>query len=135
MVNFTTTLTYGLRLLANLAQNKNQSKPLKKIAKEEGISLGYLRKIVSSLERAGILKSLRGPGGGYVLARKPQDIPLSEVITILNRSKVIGCIKGSSGCRRYSDCIVKDLLEEVYHKIQSVFKNKTLATILRRKKR
>ena len=135
MFNFTTTLTYGLRLLINLSLKKEGPKQLERIAKEENISLGYLRKIVIPLEKAGILKSSRGPGGGFILNRKPSDISLSEVTSILNRSKVIDCIKGTSSCQRYGDCVVKDLLEEVYNKIQLVFRKKTLATILQRKKK
>lgn len=134
MINFTTTLTYGLRLLINLSQSKEKPKQLRKIAQEENISLSYLRKLLVPLEQAGIVKSLRGPGGGFVLKRKPSQISLLEVTNMLNHSKVIDCIKGSSGCRRYGDCMVKDLLEEVYKKVQVVFKNKTLAMMIKKGK-
>jgi len=135
MFNFNNTLTYGLRLLINLSQNKDKPKPLKKIAQEENISLQYLRKLTIPLERVGIVKSLRGPGGGFVLDKSPAQISLLAVSNALNRSKVIDCVKGASGCRRFGDCMVKDLLEEVYNKVQLVFKNKTLATIVKRGKR
>ena len=132
MFNFTATLSYGLRLLINLAQSENSPKQLKKIAKEEGISLPYLRKLVILLERAGIVKSSRGPGGGFVLKGKPGDISLAQVIDVISHNKVIDCIKGPSQCRRSTNCLVKGLLEEAYCKMQSVFKKKTLATILKR---
>ena len=132
MFNFTATLSYGLRLLINLALSENSPKQLKKIAKEEGISLPYLRKLVIPLERAGIIKSSRGPGGGFVLRRMPCDISLAEVIDVISHNKVIDCVKGPSGCRRSTNCLVKELLEEAYQKMQSVFKKKTLATILKR---
>ncbi len=135
MFNFNNTLTYGLRLLINLSQNKDKPKPLKKIAQEENISLQYLRKLTIPLERVGIVKSLRGPGGGFMLDKPPAQINLLAVSNALNRSKVIDCVKGASGCRRFGDCMVKDLLEEVYNKVQSVFKNKTLATIVKRGRR
>jgi len=135
MFNFNNTLTYGLRLLINLSGNKDRPKQLKKIAQEESISLQYLRKLMILLERAGIVKSRRGPGGGFMLNKSPDQISLLEVTDTLNRNKVIDCIKGSPGCRRFGDCMVKDLLEEVYNKIQSVFKDKTLATIVKRGKR
>lgn len=135
MFNFNNTLTYGLRLLINLSQNKDKPKQLKRIAQEENISLQYLRKLMIPLERAGIVKSLRGPGGGFVLDKPPAQINLLAVNNALNRSRVIDCVKGASGCRRFGDCKVKDLLEEVYSKVQSVFKNKTLATIVKRGKR
>ncbi len=133
MLNVTTTLSYGLRLLINLALSGNTPKQLKKIAAEEGISLLYLRKLTTPLERVGIVQSLRGPGGGFILKRNPREIKLLEVINILSHSKVMGCVKGSSSCKRYADCVVKDLLEEVYNKIHSVFRNKTLATVMKRR--
>ena len=135
MFNFNNTFTYGLRLLVNLSGNKDKPKQLKKTAQEENISLQYLRKLVIPLERAVIVKSRRGPGCGFVLNKPPVQINLLAVNNALNRSKVIDCIKGASDCRRFGDCMVKDLLEEVYNKVQSVFKNKTLATIIKRGKR
>ncbi len=135
MFNFNNTFTYGLRLLVNLSRSRDKPKQLNKIAHEENISLQYLRKLVVPLERAGIVRSLRGPGGGFMLDKPPAQISLLAVNNALNRSKVIDCVKGASGCRRFGDCMVKDLLEEVYNKVKSVFKNKTLATIVKRRKR
>ncbi len=135
MFNFNNTFTYGLRLLVNLSGSRDKPKTLKKIAQEENISLQYLRKVMVSLERVGMVKSLRGPGGGFMLNKPPNQISLFAVSDALNRSKVIDCVKGASGCRRFSNCMVKDLLEEVYNKAKLVFKNKTLATIIKRGKK
>ena len=134
MVNFTTSFRYSLRLLINLAVGNKRPKQLKNIAKEESLSLPYLRKLIIPLYKAGLIKSVRGPGGGFILSRKPSEIHLSEVIKIIGHNKVISCVKGASGCRRYEECIVKDLLEEVYNKVQSVFTRKTLASIIKRRK-
>lgn len=131
MFQFTTTLSYGLRLLLNLAHSPTRPRQLKKIAAEENISLPYLRKVVISLEKAGVIKSLRGPGGGFMLSRKPAEISLTEVISILSHTKVIDCVKGSSSCERFKNCAVKDLLEEAYNQFQLVFKNRTLDSLLK----
>ncbi len=133
MFHLTTTLSYGLRLLINLADHNQLPKPLKRIAGEEGISLPYLRKLIIPLEKSGLVKSTKGPGGGFILKRKAGQISLSEIVNIFSRSKVMDCAKGTSDCRRYQDCAAKDLMEEVYRKVQSVFKNKTLATIAKRR--
>ena len=130
MLQVTTTLSYGLRVLLNLAHDHKRPRRLQTIALEEGISLPYLRKLIVPLERAGIIKSLRGPGGGFILNRKPEEIGLLEVINMLSHNKVIGCVTGSKSCRRYEHCVVKGLLEEAYSKFQRVFAHKTLATIL-----
>ena len=116
-----------------MAVDNKVPKQLKKIAKEENISLGYLRKLISPLEKAGIIKSLRGPGGGFILARKPSEIDLYEVVNVLNKRKVIDCAKGLSSCKRYGDCVAKDLLEEVYNKVELVFKRKTLDKIIKKR--
>lgn len=132
MFNFTTTLSYGLRLLLNLHFTGSSPKQLKRIAQEENISLSYLRKLIPPLEKADIIKSLKGPGGGFLLKRKPDQVSLLEIVNIFSRSKVIDCIKGPSDCRRYANCAVKDLLEEIYNKAQLVLENKTLATLIKK---
>jgi len=131
MLQFTTTLSYGLRLLLNLAHSPKEPRQLRKIAAEENISLPYLRKLVIPLEKAGIVMSLRGPGGGFMLKRQPQEIFLAEVIGILSHTKVIDCVKGNSRCERSGNCVIKNLLEEAYCQFQLVFKGKTLATLLK----
>jgi Rrf2 family protein len=130
MLNFTSTLSYGLRLLLNLAKGEQRPRQLKMIAQEEGISLPYLRKIAAPLERAGIIRSLRGPGGGYMLKKKPDDIALIEIINILTRTKVMSCVKTDSSCKRSSHCAVKNLLHQAYVQFQLVFEPKTVATLL-----
>jgi len=134
MFNFTTTFSYGLRLLINLSLNGKEPKQLKKIADEEGISLPYLRKLILSLEKAGLVKGLRGPGGGFVLSRPPEKVSITEVINTLSRNKVLDCVKSASACKRSKECAVKDLLEEAYIKFQSVFEDKNLANIIKRGK-
>lgn len=135
MFNFTNTIRYSLRLLVNLSLSGKMPKQMKKIAEEEGISLSYLRKIIVPLERSQIVKSVRGPGGGFLLNRNPSRVSLSEIVEVLGYNKAAGCVKGLSECRRYEDCLVKDLLEEVYNKVQTVFKAKTLAAVIKGRKR
>ncbi|HIE36375.1 MAG TPA: Rrf2 family transcriptional regulator [Candidatus Omnitrophica bacterium] len=135
MINFTTTLSYGLRFLANLAQENHGPKQLKKVAEEEEISLLYLRKLIPPLEKAGLIRSIKGPGGGFILNRKPSRIHLSEIINVLSRNRIIDCLKDPSNCKRKNECLVKDIWWEIYQKIQMIFKGKTLETIVRRQKR
>lgn len=131
MVHFTTTLSYGLRFLVNLALEKNLPKQLEKIAKEESISVFYLRKIIPPLEKAGLIKSLKGPGGGFILHRKPSEISLLEVVGLLSKNKLRQCLKIPHHCKRYDDCLVRGVWKEVYQAVQTVFKNKTLETIVK----
>lgn len=131
MINFTTTLSYGLRFLLNLALADSPPKQLKIIAQEEKIPLAYLRKLIPLLERAGFIKSIKGPGGGYILNRAPSDIFISEVTSTLSRDKLQGCISNSSDCHRHDDCLIKDLLVDVYGRVREVLDNKTLDTLIK----
>jgi Rrf2 family iron-sulfur cluster assembly transcriptional regulator len=135
MINFTTTLSYGLRFLVNLAKEGYGPKQLKRIAEEEEISLLYLRKLIPPLEKAGLIRSIKGPGGGFVLNRKPSHIYLSEIINILSRNRIINCLKNPSNCKRKDECLVKDIWWEVYQKIQEIFEGRTLESIIKKQKR
>ena len=84
---FTTKAEYGVRLLVQLGvQGGRQPVSLKAIADAEGLPLAYLERIVALLKRAGLVQSTRGAHGGYVLARKPADIRMDEVVLALEGS-------------------------------------------------
>jgi Rrf2 family protein len=134
MLNVTTTLSYGLRFLVNLATSDKCPKRLERIAREEDISLAYLRKLTPFLEKAGLIKSCKGPGGGFMLKRKPSEISLLEVISTLSKNRVRHCLQKPSLCIRYNECLVKDLWKKIHIKFEELFRNKTLATIIKVKK-
>lgn len=75
---------YGIRALVDLAVNAEESHvSLVSIASRQNISLNYLEQVFASLRKAGIVKSIKGSQGGYVLARPAEKITIAEVITIL----------------------------------------------------
>jgi Rrf2 family transcriptional regulator, cysteine metabolism repressor len=75
---------YGLRAIFDLAQRFGKG-PVQseEIAGRQGIPVNYLNQLLILMRRAGLIESLRGPQGGHMLARKPEDITLLEVITVL----------------------------------------------------
>jgi Rrf2 family transcriptional regulator, cysteine metabolism repressor len=75
---------YGLRALFDMAQRYGQG-PVQshEIARRQGIDENYLNQILILLRKAGLIESIRGPQGGHMLARPPQQIALSEVIIVL----------------------------------------------------
>jgi len=86
-VFFTTKAEYGVRLLIEIGrQGQDQPVSLKVIADTENLPLAYLERIVALLKRAGLVQSTRGAHGGYVLARKPADIRMDEVVLALEGS-------------------------------------------------
>ncbi len=83
-MKFSTRTYYGLKAIFVLAANFGEgSLSVSHIAKKEGISTPYLEQILNALKKKGVVKSLRGPQGGYILAKKPADIPLAELFRAL----------------------------------------------------
>jgi len=83
-MHFSTKAEYGLRAIIRLAKNKGK-KPysLAQIAKEEGISLAYLERLIAKLKRVGLVKSTKGVKGGYKLACNPRKITATEILVAL----------------------------------------------------
>ena len=78
---FSTRSTYGLRAIINLAkQQKFGNVSLSVIAKQENISLKYLEKLFASLKKAGLVKSVKGATGGYLLAKDSKKITVYVVL-------------------------------------------------------
>lgn len=83
-VKISTRGRYGLRALVDLAVHSAEIHvPLVNIAERQKISLNYLEQVFASLRKAGIVKSIKGSQGGYILSDKPENIKVAEVIRIL----------------------------------------------------
>lgn len=102
---------YGLRLMLELAMNYNKGALfLKDIARNENISEKYLSQIVITLKSRGLVTSLRGAKGGYMLARPPSKINLREAIEGLEGGfKLINCALQPSVCERNLLCPTRDI--------------------------
>ena len=78
---------YGLRALIDLAQySEIEPVSISSIATRQAISEGYLEQLMSMLKKAGLIKSIRGAGGGYVLARDMSEISVGDVLRVLEGS-------------------------------------------------
>jgi Rrf2 family protein len=79
-LKFSTRTLYGLKAILALAVRYGEgSLSVSQIAKKEGISVAYLEQILNALKKKGLVKSVRGPQGGYVLAQKPSDLTLEQL--------------------------------------------------------
>lgn len=75
---------YGLRALVDLATYSTENAiPLSSVAERQAMSLNYLEQVFGTLRKMGIVKSVKGAGGGYKLARNPKDITVKEVLEVL----------------------------------------------------
>ncbi|MBM3643808.1 MAG: Rrf2 family transcriptional regulator [Alphaproteobacteria bacterium] len=120
--------------LSRHAQNKPVS--LSDIASRQEISLSYLEQLFARLRRAGLVKSVRGPGGGYRLARGADEIRVSEIILAVDEPiTATRCADlGGVGCRTdRSKCLTHDLWEELGNQIHLFLSSVTLQDVLDRK--
>ncbi len=126
---------YGLRALFDLALNYGQGPILiKDIARRQIIPEAYLEQIFLSLKKAGLVKSLRGAYGGYLLAREPQGINIKEIMDILEGADpVVPCLENAQVCSLFKDCLLKDFWEELGQAQNSLMGRITLADLVRKK--
>lgn len=90
-MKFSTRTLYGLKAILVLAGRYGEgSLSVSQIAKKEGISVAYLEQILNALKKKGLVKSVRGPQGGYVLAHKPTDITLEQLFYSLDGKAASG---------------------------------------------
>lgn len=125
---------YGLRALIDLAFHYNDGPvPLREVAERQNLPENYLEHLMAALRRGGIIKSVRGPSGGYYLNRAPQDITLGDIFRLLEGPIAPAeCSASSEGtCSSPSDCFVFSLWQELSDEINNVFDSKTLADVLK----
>jgi Rrf2 family transcriptional regulator, cysteine metabolism repressor len=133
-VKLSTRSRYGMRALLDIALQCNREPVrLKEIARRQDVSLSYLEHIVGPLIAGGILRSTRGPGGGVSLLRRPEDIPLSEVMRLLEGPlSTADCVPHPDLCPRSALCATRALWSEVTSAIDNVLAGKSLADLIRR---
>jgi len=117
--------------LAHHYKRKNEAVILKKISKEEEISVRYLEQIVIPLKISKLIKSIRGAGGGYILSRHPSKIKLSEIIDALEGPTcLVDCVDDSDFCNRISICATYEIWKKASFMLRDYFKKTTLQNLI-----
>ena len=133
-MKLTTRARYAVMAMVDLsASSRGRPVTLASIARRQQISLSYLEQIFARLRRAGLVCSVRGPGGGYRLAREPERISVNEVIGAVTRPiRATRCgDRGETGClgdRRR--CMTHDLWEALGEQINRFLSSVTLADVV-----
>lgn len=120
---------YGLKALIDLAVNsKTDHVALNSIAERNGISPQYLEQVFSSFRKAGIVKSIKGPQGGYLLARDSREISISDILSALEGEYRIApeTIDESSEYRGSAAAIQKLVIEKVNRQLEDTLTEVTL---------
>ncbi len=125
---------YSIRALIYMAMNANtQIISKEEICKTQGVTHGFLTKIMQPLIKAGIVKSFRGAKGGFQLAKNPKEITLYEVIKAIDNLLCLNeCLLAQGSCKRRELCFMHFIWVEAKDSIQDVFKKYTLYDIARK---
>ena len=127
---------YGLRCLLQLARSpQGQVVSVKDIAAKEGLSSAYAEKLLRILSRAGLVHSVRGVKGGYILNRPPAQLSLGEVIRALGAMQTTDHIctvftGKEDACVHFSDCCIRSVWSGLTNYIQSFLDQTTLSSLL-----
>lgn len=120
---------YASRLMLDIAINGNgEPVSLKDIAKRQQISEKYLEQIISLLNKAGMVQSIRGAQGGYVLTREPKDYTVGQILEVTEGSLVpVDCLKqGTKECGKKQICTTVKVWQKIDDAINGVVDKITL---------
>jgi len=127
-VKLSTRSRYGLRAMIFVARRPAQVVSSEMIAEGEGLSKKYLDRILNRLRKSGLLRSVKGQGGGYVLSRPAEEIRTDEILAALEGSLcLVACVDDASKCEKASDCRAR----KVWSRIASVVKESLRGISLR----
>lgn len=128
---------YGTRAMVDIALYYGQGPILlKDIAKRQNISEKYLEHIITSLKIAGLVKSIRGAHGGYILAKDPVQIRLSQIIKALEGSIApVECVDDPDLCSRAKTCVTRDVWIKIKKSMDEILKSISLKELVERQKK
>ena len=137
-MKLTTKGRYAVMALADLAANQ-KLKPvsLNEISLRQNISLSYLEQLFSKLKNEKLVKSIRGPAGGYILDKNPKEISISNIIFAVDEQvKTLNCKKDSKrGCNgKTVKCITHNLWDDLEQHINNFFDNVSLNDLIKQKR-
>jgi Rrf2 family iron-sulfur cluster assembly transcriptional regulator len=133
-VRLTTKGRYAVTAVLDLAINEGLGPiALADIAERQGISLSYLEQLFAKLRKNGIVSSVRGPGGGYHLAREAGTIHIAEVITAVDEHLDTTRCGGQGNCKDGHPCLTHDLWMDLSDRIHGYLTNISLQDLVDRR--
>ena len=122
---------YGVRALVELAHHYGEG-PVQSalIASRQEVPEPYLDQLLTTLRRAGFIRSVRGPQGGHALIREPGEVKLSEVMEALEGSLApIACVDDPESCTKSGGCVQRDVWEQVRDATRAILENVTIGDL------
>lgn len=132
-MRLTTKGRYAVTAMLDLALNETRGPiRLAAISERQGISLSYLEQLFAHLRRQDLVKSVRGPGGGYRLKRDAQEISVAEVISAVNEDTDATRCGGKGDCQEGDTCLTHHLWMDLSDRIRDFLSGITLADLVKR---
>lgn len=131
-----TRVRYALRAVVEIAEREsNVPVPIRDFARAQGISTKYAKQLMNHLGRAGIVQGFRGVGGGYALARDPEEITVYDIYSALKEDVTLApCVSQDDICVRMDSCPAKDFWTGMSGLLLTELKTTTIGDLLRNKK-
>ena len=130
-MGISTKSTYGIRAMFELAFHYGR-KPISVayVSEREDISVPYLEQLLSKLRKRGLVKSVRGPKGGYILAKKPKDITIGDIVRVLDGDITpVHCVTNkpsNKSCKMVDRCVTKAVWKRLKDTIDDLLDSVTL---------
>ena len=123
---------YGARILVDLARNSKQGPvQIGEISKRQDISVKYLEQHIRPLKQANLVNSVRGPNGGHLLAVKPEDVTLGQIVRLFEgQSELVECISSPEKCSMSDDCQVRLAWGDATRVLYENLDNTTIADLM-----
>lgn len=134
MLRLSTKSQYGVRAMFELAKNyDNGPLTIKEIAEKQDVSVAYLEQLLNKLRRSKLISSRKGPGGGYSISKKPEEISINMILNALEGPVTITQCLGPSakGCNRIEKCVTRLLWKSLGEKIEDFLETISLNDLLK----
>tara|TARA_B100000965_G_scaffold305661_1_gene264561 strand:- start:360 stop:797 length:438 start_codon:yes stop_codon:yes gene_type:complete len=130
-MKLTTKSRYAVTAMLDIAyHDKGNPISLPEIADRQNISLSYLEQLFSRLKRSGLVESIKGPGGGYMLSKDADEIVISEVIQAVDEDLETTACNGKSNCHNNHQCISHNLWQDLGVEIKNFLSDITLQQVI-----
>lgn len=132
MLKLSTKGQYGVRAMYEIAKGYPEMPvTIKEISEKQDVSVAYLEQILNKLRKAGLIRSIKGPGGGYLLSKKPVEISIASILNELEGPVAItSCLDPGEGCVRVDSCVTHLLWKALGEQIEAFLNTITLNNLI-----
>ena len=132
MLRLSTKGQYGVRAMFEIAKGyPDRPVTIREISERQDVSSAYLEQILNRLRKAGLIRSVRGPGGGYLLSKTPAEISIAAILSELEGPVAItSCLNPEEGCVRVDSCVTHLLWKALGEQVEAFLQTITLRNLV-----